>query len=201
MRVFSSVRRGGNVRKALERAAGELNEMLAGAQGRITEMDARVDSGIAGATARIVAVVDESDLRPKCILWANEVGRSEEVALRRAREKINAQLSKIRGEIAGFYLKFITPPLPKRTYATIIVAVNEEVTEKIGKLGMEERRERLAAVLRLLGNDPKAINLVRVAKAFGVSRDTIYKDLQDLGTKRVSRSRRSSGRERKPRRT
>ncbi len=172
------------MRKALGRVATELNEMLASTQGCITKLDANIDSGISGATARIVAVVDESDLRPKCILWANEAGGNDRTALRRAQEKINVQLAKLRGEIAGFYLKFITPPLPKRTYATLIVAVNEEMPKKVGKLSLEERRERLAAMLRLLGNDPRAINLAQVAKIFGVSRDTIYKDLQDLGTKR-----------------
>ena len=158
--------------------------MLAKTQGRITKLDANIDSGISGATTRIVVVVDESDIRPKCVLWANEVGGSEATALNRAQEKINAQLTKIRGEVAGFYMKFITPPLPKRTYATLLVAVNEEVSEKVGKLDSTERRERLAAVLRLLGNDPRAINLVQMAKIFGVSRDTIYKDLRELGTER-----------------
>lgn len=181
---MSCIRRGRSVRKALERAAAELNERLARAQGRITRMDANIDSGMAGATARIVTVVDESDVRPKCVLWANEVGGSEGTALRRAQEKINARLAKLRGEVAGFYLKFMRPPLPKRTYATLIVAVNEEVPRKVGKLSLGERRERLAAVLRLLSNDSKSINLVQVAKTFGVSRDTIYKDLEEIGAKR-----------------
>jgi hypothetical protein len=172
------------VRKALKRAATELNEKLAKAQGYITRMEASVDSGLAGATARIALVIDESDFRPKCVLWVNEVGRSERVALLRAQEKINTRLAKLRGEVAGFYQKFITPPLPKRAYATLIVAVNEEVPEKVGKLSPSERRERLAAVLRLLGNDPKAINLAQVAKTLGVSRDTIYNDLKELGIER-----------------
>ncbi len=172
------------MRRALERAAAELNEKLAKTQGCITRMEASVDSGLAGATVRIALVVDESDVRPKCIFWVNEVGGSERVALLRAQEKINARLAKLRGEIAGFYLKFITPPLPKRAYATLIVAVNEEVPKKVGKLSLGERRERLAAVLRLFGNDPKVINLARVAKTLGVSRDTIYKDLQELGVER-----------------
>lgn len=172
------------MQKALERTASELNELLAKTQGRITKLDANIDSGISGATVRIVTAVDESDLRSKYIIWANEVGGGEATALRRAREKINARLVKLRGEVAGFYLKFITPPIPKRTYATLIVAVNEEIPEKVGKLSLGERRERLAAVLRLLGNDPKAINLAQMAKVFGVSRDTIYKDLYDLGAER-----------------
>lgn len=172
------------MRKALEKTAAELNRTLAKAPGCITKLEANIDSGVSGATARIVVIVDESDLRPKYVLWANEAGGSDEAALRRAQDKINAQMAKLRGEIAGFYLKFITPPLPKRTYATLIVAVNEEVHEKVGGLSSEERKERLAAMLRLLGNDPRAINLAHVAKIFGVSRDTIYKDLQDLGIER-----------------
>ncbi|MDI6883569.1 MAG: HTH domain-containing protein [Hadesarchaea archaeon] len=172
------------MRKALERAAAELNERLVKTHGRITKLDANIDSGISGATVRIVTVVDDSDLRPKYVLWANEVGGGEATALRRAQDKINARLSKLRGEVAGFYLKFIAPPLPKRTYATLIVAVNEEVPEKVRKLSLGERRERLAAVLRLLGNDPKVINLAQMAKVFGVSRDTIYKDLEELGIRR-----------------
>lgn len=184
MQVLSCVQRAKNVRKALERAVAELNGRLVKTQGCITKMDARVDSGIAGATVRVVTVVDESNVKPKSVLWANEAGSNEKRALSRAQEKINAQLARLHGEIVGFYWKFITPPIPKRTYATLIVAINEEVPEKVRKLSSDERRERLAAVLRLLGNDPKAINLAQVAKAFGVSRDTIYNDLRELGIER-----------------
>lgn len=172
------------MRKALEQVAAELNETLARTQGRITKLDVDTYSGVAGAIVRVVTVVDESDFRSKYIIWANEVGATDEKALRRAQEKINARLAKLHGEVAGFYLKFITPMIPKHTYATIIIAVNEQMPEKVGKLASEERRERLAAMLRLLGNDPKPINLVQVAKIFGVSRDTVYRDLEELGIKR-----------------
>lgn len=172
------------MKKALKRATTELNEKLAKMQGCITRMEASVSSGLTGGIARIALVVDESDIRPKCILWVNEVGGSEAVALQRAQDKINARLVKLRGEMVGFYLKFITPPLTKRTYATLIVALNEEMPQKVEKLNLSERRERLAVILRLFGNDPKVINLAQVAKSFGVSRDTLYKDLQELGMER-----------------
>ncbi len=184
MQVLSCVQRAKSVRKALEQAAAELNGMLEKTQGCMTKMDASVDSGIAGATVKIIIVLEENKVRPKSILWANEAGRNEKKALARAQEKVNAQLARLHGEIVDFYWKFITPPIPKRTYATLIVAINEEVPEEIRKLNSDERRERLAAVLRLFGNDPKAINLVQVAKTFGVSRDTLYKDLQELGIER-----------------
>lgn len=185
VQILSCIRHGRNVKRALEKTTVEINESLSKIQGKITMLDANILSGISGATARVVVTVDESDYRTKYLLWANEAGGSEETALRRAREKLNSRLSKIRGDIVGFYMKFITPPIPKRTYASLIVAVNEEISDKVGKLSSEERRERLAALLRLLGNNPKTINLAQVARTFGVSRDTIYKDLQELGADRL----------------
>ncbi len=184
MQIISSIRRGANVRSALEKSSTEINEALSKTQGRIARLEVSIDSGISGAIAKILAAVDEEDIKSKFIIWVNEAGGSEAVALRRAREKINARMAKIRGEIAGFYIKSITPPLPKRTYTTIVVAVNEEMPEKIGKPSSNDRRERLAAMLKLCGNNPNVINLAEVARLFGVSRDTIYKDLENLNIKR-----------------
>ncbi len=183
MQLLTSVQHGSTVKKALEKAGAELNRALAEIPGHISKLDADVDSGFAGATVRIAIAVDERDFRPKCILWANEGGGSAREALHKAQSRINMKLSKLQGEIADFYLKFITTPL-KRTYATLIVAVNHVVPQKLKGLPGRERRERLMSILRLLGNDPHTINIAGVAKAFGVSRDTIYHDLELLGFKR-----------------
>lgn len=172
------------MRKSLNRVGTQINEKLSKTLGRITKLDASIESGIAGATVRVIVAVDESDLMPKSIVWANESGGNDEDALRLAQDKINEQMEMIQGEIAGLYVKFIAPPLPKRTYATIIVALNENLPKKIEKTDLYKRRERLASALRLLANDPKSINIARVAKILGVSRDTIYKDLMELGIKR-----------------
>ena len=184
MRILSSVGGGTSVKQALKKAAAELNSKLAETPGRIAHMRAKLASGLAGATVRIVVAVDEANLCPKCIIWANEAGGDESAALRRAGEKINAQLDRLKGEAAGFYIEFIRPPLPKRIYATMIVAVNEEIPDGVGKLTADERRERLAAAIKLLASDPKAVNLSRVAELFGVSRDVLYEDLRKLGFER-----------------
>lgn len=184
LRVLSSTHRAVSVRPALEKVAAELNEKLAKIPGCITNMDANVSAGVAGASVRVTVTLDESDVRPKCIIWANEMGANEGSALRRAEEKVNVQLSKLRGQIAGFHLQSIAPPLVRRTYVTLIVAVNQQIPEKVGKLTADERRERLAAAIHMLGNDPNAVNLSHVAKIFDVSRDVIYEDLKKLGTKR-----------------
>ncbi|MFN4133983.1 MAG: hypothetical protein ACK4GQ_06440, partial [Candidatus Hadarchaeales archaeon] len=86
------------------------------------------------------------------------------------------------GEIAGFYTRLISPPLLPRTYSTIILAINESVKEK--RFSAEERLELLSTVIHALGGDPSVINITQVAKAFGVSRDTIYEDLKKIGFKR-----------------
>ena len=184
LRVLSSTHRAVSVRPALEKVAAELNEKLAKIPGYITKMDANVSAGVAGASVRVTVALDESDVRPKCIIWANEVGRNEGSAIRRAEEKVNVQLSKLRGQIAGFHLQSIAPPLVRRTYVTLIVAVNQQIPEKVGKLTADERRERLAAAIHMLGNDPNAVNLSHIAKIFDVSRDVIYEDLKKLGAKR-----------------
>lgn len=184
MRVLTSVQRASSVRAALGKAISSLNDQLAEIPGSITKMDADVGVGMAGATTRIAVVVDEAEIVPKCLLWANEPGGDDKIALARAEKKINTELKKLSGRVASFYMKFISPPVPRRTYATLIVAVNEELPEKIGRLAAPERRERLAAILRMLGNDSRAINLSRVAGLFGVSRDVIYKDLRKLELER-----------------
>lgn len=184
MQILSGTHRAVSVKPALEKVAAELNEKLAKVPGVITKMDADVSAGMAGASVRITVALDESDIRPKRILWANEVGGNEGVALQRAEEKVNAQLSKLRGEVAGFHLQSIAPPLVRRTYVTLIVAVNEQIPRNVGKLTADERRERLAAAVQMLGGDPKAVNLSHIAKIFGVSRDVIYEDLKKLGAER-----------------
>jgi len=186
LRVLSSAHRAVSVRPALEKVAAELNEKLAKIPGCITKMDANISAGVAGASVRVTVALDESDIRPKCIIWANEVGGNETNALRRAEEKVNTQLSKLRGQIAGFHLQSIGPPLVRRIYVgvTLIVAVNQQIPKEVGKLTADERRGRLAAAIHMLGNDPNAVNLSHVAKIFDVSRDVIYEDLKKLGTRR-----------------
>ena len=184
MRVLTSVRRSSSVKGALLGTIDPLNRQLSEIPGCITKMEAEVGVGMAGATARITLIIDETEMTSKILLWANEAGVDENSALINAESKLNKQLHKIHGRIAGFYLKYISPPVPRRTYATIIVAVNEKRQKTIGKMTAAARRERLAAMLKMMGNDSRAMNLSGVAKLFGVSRDVIYEDLRKIGAKR-----------------
>ena len=184
MRVLTSVRRASSVKGALLGTIDPLNQQLSEIPGHIAKMEAEVGVGMAGATARITLIIDETEMMSKILLWANEAGVDENSALINAESKLNKQLHKIHGQIAGFYLKYISPPVPRRTYATIIVAVNEKKQKSIGKMTAAARRERLTAMLNMMGNNSRAMNLSGVAKLFGVSRDVIYEDLRKIGAKR-----------------
>lgn len=184
VRVLTHTERASEVKQALKKTVETLNGRLADTPGCIREMEADVGVGMAGASARITLSIDEGKFAAKWLLWANEPGSDEGDALRRAEKKINDKLKDLKGKVASFHQEFISPPVPRRTYATLIVAVNEEISWDVGDLSAEERRERLAAALRLLGDDPKSINISHLANLFGVSRDTIYRDLRKLGVSR-----------------
>ncbi|MEM2192539.1 MAG: hypothetical protein QXG38_02870 [Candidatus Hadarchaeales archaeon] len=183
MRIISSVGKATNVRKALEKVTEEINGILRRIPGRIAKMDASVDVGVTGATCRITVTVDEKEFANKYIVWANEPGKDENAALVNAQSKINQLIKDVKGEVAGFYVKSISPPLLPRTYTTIILGINENLKEK-RDFSAEERRELLSTAIHMLGGDPSAVNITQVAKAFEVSRDTIYEDLKKLGFKR-----------------
>lgn len=184
MRILTSDKQAASVKQALKKTVNSLNARLAETPGHITKMEAEVGVGLSGASTRVIVSVDEGEIVPKHLLWVNEPGSNESNALNQAEKALNDQLKDLNGEVAGFYLKFISPPVPRRTYATIIVAVNESAPSEVKGVSTPERRSRLAAVLRSLGNDPKVINVSRLAEVFGVSRDTIYNDLREIGVER-----------------
>lgn len=184
MRVLSSEKTGGTVQEALKKVSFHVNEELSKTPGSIAEFKPSINVGVSGASARLIVIVDEKKIRSKNILWVNEGGSSREEALSRAKEKINSEIKNISGEVADSHIEFVSPPLPKRVYVTIILGVNEKVPEKIGKLNTEERRARIFEILSLLGNEAKALNISEISKIFKVSRDTIYKDLEKLGFNR-----------------
>jgi hypothetical protein len=101
--------------------------------------------------------------------------------MKKTEKKINSLLEGKMGRIADSYIKTISS-LPGRVYTTAILAVNEDVIEDVNDVDV--RRNRIKRCLELLGDDPSAINVARVASVFGVSRTMIYKDLESLGYKR-----------------
>ncbi|KXA96429.1 hypothetical protein AKJ39_04625 [candidate division MSBL1 archaeon SCGC-AAA259J03] len=184
MRIISSVKKERAVKAAVRKVSDELNDKLSRISGRISEINAKIDVGFSGATVRLVVIVDREKVRSKKIFWANKGSSNEKEALRLAEKEMNPKIENISGEIADSHIQFVSPPIPQRVYVTMIAGVNEKVPEKVGKLSTDERRARLSEILLLVDNEPKAINISKIAQIFEVSRDTIYKDLTRLGHER-----------------
>ncbi len=182
MRIIGSCKTGMDVKGALDKVEEELNTELQGVPGKIVDMRANVEAGLGGAVVEIMILIDGADPANKFILGVNEKGISEEHALKRARDEMNKRLGSIDGGVlAGFYVKTLTTPVPGRVFSTILAAINEEGGRDLGTLSSEERRTRLQYILSLLGNDPKALNISRVAELFGTTRNVIYSDLERIG--------------------
>lgn len=184
MRIISSKYGGGTVKEALDRVGKEINRKLADTPGSISSFESEINVGFAGANVRLIVTVDEREIQNKRFIWVNRGGSNEEEALTKAEEEMNPVMEKIRGEIADFYIEFVSPPLPQRVYVTMIAGVNESVPEETEELTAKERRARIARIVNLLGNEPDAVNISKTAEIFGVSRDIIYRDLEKMGFER-----------------
>lgn len=184
MRLLSVTKNGSTVKEALEKATSSINDELGNVPGSINGLETEINVGLSGAKVQLFLTVDDKKVCSKRIFWVNEGGTSEAEALSLAKENLNLRMGKFSGEIADFHFQFISPPLPKRVYVTIIIATNEKVPEKVKNLSTEERRARLNHIINLLGNEAGAINISKTAKTFDVTRNVIYRDLEKLGFER-----------------
>ncbi|MFQ6050546.1 MAG: hypothetical protein ACE5K4_02520 [Candidatus Hydrothermarchaeota archaeon] len=183
MRIVGVCKSGSDVKTALEKAGEEINKKLTGIGGNIEKMRVSIEAGVGGAVIEIALSVSGDNYAKKKVVFVNERGISEEQALKNAERKINNILKDLNGSIADFFVKTTTTPIPGRVYSTIIVAINENSQTEI-PVDKGSRREILRNAISLLGGDPKALNISKVAEIFTVSRDIIYKDLEELGYKR-----------------
>lgn len=183
MKIISKSKSSNDVNTALERTIREINAELENVDGLITKLKCDVSAGPSGACVVVTAVVNGDQPRRKVIIGINERGVSREHSIRKSTEKLNKLLADMEGEIVDIFSKTVVTPLPGRVYTTVIAAINEEAVEKVQSVDI--RRQRIKKTLRLLNNDPSAINIARIAEVFGVSRSMIYRDLEVLGFTRA----------------
>ncbi len=184
MEVITCSKKGNEVRKALKKAAEEVNEKLSKKTGSIAKIDVTTNVGLPGAKINLIVTIDDSKERSKKILWTNKGGASEEDALTKAKESINKKFESEKGELADSYIEYTSPPMPQKVYVTILLAVNGKVSKKTDNLTTQERRARINEMVNLAGGNPKTINISKMADCFNVNRDIIYNDLKKLGLKR-----------------
>ncbi|NJE07780.1 hypothetical protein E3E31_04445 [Thermococcus sp. M39] len=128
----------------------------------------------------IAVVIDETQPAEKGIITAYTSGKNKRDAMKKLQEIINKQI-KSSMEIVDFEVGTYTTPVTRRTYAVGIVVYNipeQEIVLK--KLSIKERRRILARALELFNYNPKVLNISEVARTFGVSRDSIYYDIEQI---------------------
>jgi hypothetical protein len=172
-----------DVSKALEVLIEEVNEELEKAGGIITGVECEVTVGPLEASVSASVFLDGDEPRQKFLIGVNEKGYNRENSMKKAEKRVNSFLIDTGGKIAGEFVKTMSI-LPERVYTTLIIAVNANSLKDPNTLDTEGRRKRIKKTLELLGNDPSALNVARIAGLFGVSRTMIYKDLEVLGFKR-----------------
>ncbi len=117
-------------------------------------------------------------------------GKSKEDAIQKALEKLNTLLPEGGAQVLDFEVGTYTTPVTRRTYAVggVIVYNAPLETRPFNEYQLKERRELLAKVLKSFNYNPKVLNISEIARMFGgVSRDSIYYDIEQILKERKKR--------------
>ncbi|WP_461863870.1 hypothetical protein [Thermococcus sp.] len=129
---------------------------------------------------RILLLIDESIPGEKGIIVSYASGRHKDEALNKVLEKINSRLEK-RYQVVNFETGTYTMPVTRRTYAVGVVVYNIKTQNgELSTLTLKGRRELIARALEMFNYNPKVLNISELARMFGVSRDSIYYDIEQI---------------------
>ncbi|WP_232462870.1 hypothetical protein [Thermococcus sp. P6] len=128
----------------------------------------------------VTVLIDQSTDAVKGLLAEYHHGKSREDAIQKALEKINLKLPS-GAKVVDFEVGTYTTPVTRRTYAVGIVLYNAPPQVKsLEDYTIKERRKLLSDVLRKFNYNPRVLNISEVARTFGVSRDSIYYDIEQI---------------------
>ncbi len=128
----------------------------------------------------VVLVIDKSLTAHKVVRADFSSGRNKEDAINKTLEKLNPVIPE-NGKIVEFEVKTYTTPVTRRTYAVSVVVYNVfERRKSIEEYTLKERRKLIAMVLEAFNYNPKVLNISELARVFGVSRDSIYYDIEQI---------------------
>ncbi|AEC52344.1 hypothetical protein PNA2_1429 [Pyrococcus sp. NA2] len=167
---------GTNVRECITKINKEILRKLP-ISGRITKVKVKIEMG-AFFSLSISLIIDTSEAYRPGILVDYAVGSKDE-ALSELQEKLNRKIP-VDAEILDFIWETYTTPVTRRTYIVGVLPYNRPLLRKYSDMKIEGRRKILSKVLELLNDNPKALNISELARMFGVSRDTIYNDIQQI---------------------
>ena len=128
----------------------------------------------------VIVNIDPRVPSKKGILADFSSGRNKEDAINKVLEKVNNKLPRD-AQIVDFEIKTYTTPVTRRTYAVGVVVYNVvEVAKPLREFSIAERRGLLSSVLKAFNYNPKVLNISELARVFGVSRDSIYYDIEQI---------------------
>ncbi len=107
-------------------------------------------------------------------------GRGRGDALGKAVEGLNKKLPE-KAQIVDFQLGTYVTPVTRRTYAVAVAVYNVPSERKpLHEFGINERRALLRRILEEFNYNPRVLNISEIARTFGVSRDSIYYDIEQI---------------------
>lgn len=128
----------------------------------------------------VTLLLDPNGNTRKGVLADYSPGKHKEDAIQKTLERLNAKLPKD-AKIVDFELGTYTTPVTRRTYAVGVVVYNAPLEIKsFTEYTIKERRELLAKVLENFNYNPRVLNISEIARMFGVSRDSIYYDIEQI---------------------
>lgn len=165
-------------------------EMLGSRQGSIVSSKIYLTFG-AFMNLNVTVLLDPGVDMRKGIIVSYSHGKNKEDAIEKTMENINRLLQNAR--VVDFEVGTYTTPVTRRTYAVVVVVYNAPPGEKsLPDYTIKERRELLASVLEKFNYNPRVFNISEIARIFGVSRDSIYYDIEQIlkerkGSRKLSR--------------
>jgi len=128
----------------------------------------------------VTMLLDDRSNMKKGILAEYAYGKNKEKAISKVMDKINRLIPRD-AKIVDFEVGTYTTPVTRRNYAVVIVVYNAPFSEKpLREFTIKERRELLARILEAFNYNPHVLNISEVARMFGVSRDSIYYDIEQI---------------------
>lgn len=127
-------------------------------------------------SVRISLSIEPDKNHEKMIIAEYSSGKD---VLERLQEKMREKIKN--AQIVDFTFGTYTMPITRKKYAVAIAVVNiPKERESFENLSIEERRAILRKALELFGWNPKVLNISELARLFGVSRDSIYNDIEQI---------------------
>ncbi len=177
MRIIYVSCESASVQECLESLKLRFEEELKRGNGRIVRADVEMSFG-AFMNTSVTALMEETE--PVAgIVAEHTVGRNREHAMVNLIQKINAAIKNV--NVVSFKLGSYTTPVTRRTYAVGVVVYNMKLENlEFNNFETERRRELLAYILGVFNYNVKVLNISELARVFGVSRDTIYYDVESI---------------------